>query len=128
MVSPRRVSRPFLKRTLAYKTVSAIASAAHVGSSSRWNPDPVAEGRAYKGQDVGCRGHPSGAVIRLKRVPDVKRATLHSFIDETVRDEAEAIYTDELAAYLGADHDTRETVDEWVFGDVHTNTIEGSGV
>ena len=46
-------------------------------------------------------------------------------------DEAEAIYTDELASYLGiADANTRhETVnhsaEEWVVGDVHTNSIEG---
>ena len=48
-----------------------------------------------------------------------------------MRDEAEAIYTDELKSYLGiADADTRhETVnhsaDQWVVGDVHTNSIEG---
>ena len=50
---------------------------------------------------------------------------------DTVRDEAEAIYTDELASYLGiGDGSTRhETVnhspDQWVVGDVHTNSIEG---
>ena len=90
------------------------------------------KGRAYKGNKTWVAGAVQrGGRARLKRIPDVRRDTLHSFIQETVRDEAEAIYTDELAAYLGiADHDTRhETVnhsaDEWVMGDVHTNTIEG---
>ena len=49
----------------------------------------------------------------------------------TVHDKAEAIYTDELASYLGiADNDTRhETVnhfvEQWILGVVHTNSIEG---
>ena len=90
------------------------------------------KGRAYKGNKTWVAGAVQrGGGIRLKRISDVKRATLHSFIGETVRDKAEAIYTDELAAYLGInDHDTRHetvnhSIEEWVVGDVHTNTIEG---
>ena len=69
--------------------------------------------------------------VRLKRIPNVRRHTLHGFIGETVRDEAEAIYTDELKSYLGiaADDTRHETVchseEQWVVGDVHTNSIEG---
>ena len=72
-----------------------------------------------------------GGKVRLERIPNIRRRTLHDFIDRTVKDEAEAIYTDELKSYLGIeDHDTRhETVnhsaEEWVVGDVHTNGIEG---
>ena len=72
-----------------------------------------------------------GGYVRLQRVPNVRRHTLHGFIRDTVQDEAEAIYTDELRSYLGiADDDTRhETVnhstEQWVLGDVHTNSIEG---
>ena len=72
-----------------------------------------------------------GGKVRLERIPDIRRHTLHDFINRTVKDEVEAIYTDELKSYLGiADHDTRhETVnhsaEEWVVGDVHTNGIEG---
>ncbi len=71
-----------------------------------------------------------GGQIRLERIPNVGKDALHGFIARHVRDECEAIYTDELASYLGiADENTRhETVnhsaDEWVLGDVHTNSVE----
>ena len=90
------------------------------------------KGRAYKGNKTWVAGAiQRGGRIRLERIPDTRRATLHDFIARTVKDEAEAIYTDELASYLGiADANTRhETVnhsaEEWVVGDVHTNSIEG---
>ena len=69
--------------------------------------------------------------IRVERVPNIKRHTLHDFIHRTVKDEAEAIYTDELKSYMGIeDHDTvHKTVshssEQWVVGEVHTNGIEG---
>ena len=72
-----------------------------------------------------------GGRVRVERIPDIKRRTLHDFIRRAVKDEAEAIYTDDLRSYIGiGDHDTRhETVnhsaEEWVIGDVHTNSIEG---
>ena len=70
-------------------------------------------------------------MVRLERVPNNRKNTLHDFIDRHVTDETEAIYTDELRSYIGiGDDDTRhETVnhsaEEWVVGDVHTNSIEG---
>ena len=89
-------------------------------------------GRAYKGNKTWVAvAIQRGGGIRLKRVEDVRKDTLHTFIAETVRDEAEAIYTDELKSYVGiADYNTRHetvnhSIDEWVVGDVHTNTIEG---
>ena len=89
------------------------------------------KGRGYRGNKIWV----AGAVqrdgdVRLERIPDTRRATLHDFIARTVKDEAEAIYTDELASYLGiADANTRHaTVNhsefQWTFGDVHTNSIE----
>ena len=72
-----------------------------------------------------------GGKVRIQRIPNIRKKTLHNFIASAVKDEAEAIYTDELKSYLGiADHNTRhETVshsdERWVVGDVHTNSIEG---
>ena len=90
------------------------------------------KGAAYKGNKTWVAGAiQRGGQIRLERIPNIKRKTLHGFIARTVKDETEAIYTDELKSYLGvADHNTRhETVkhseEEWVVGDVHTNSIEG---
>lgn len=71
-----------------------------------------------------------GGSIRLEVIPNIRRQTLHRFIAKHTKPDTEAIYTDELASYLGvADHDTRhETVNhrehEWVNGKVHTNTVE----
>ena len=90
------------------------------------------KGRAYKGNRTWVAGAiQRGGRIRLERIPNTQLHTLHDFINRTVRDEAEAIYTDELASYLGiANENTRhETVnhsaEEWVIRDVHTNSIEG---
>lgn len=72
-----------------------------------------------------------GGNVRLKVERRRDKKTLHTFIKATVRDDAEAIHTDEWFAYKGiADENTRhETVnhhqEEWVRGDVHTNTVEG---
>ena len=94
-------------------------------------------GRAKRGQPaLANKTWVAGAIqrdgqVRLERIPNVRKRTLHDFIERVVHDKAEAIYTDELASYLGiADHDTRhETVnhsmEQWVVGDVHVNSIEG---
>ncbi len=89
-------------------------------------------GRGYRGNKTWVAGAiQRGGKVRLERIPNIRRHTLHDFINRTVKDETEAIYTDELKSYLGIeDHDTRhETVnhsaEEWVVGDVHTNSIEG---
>lgn len=72
-----------------------------------------------------------GGRVRMDVVPTRTRRDLHGFIERHVCDTAEAIYTDEWAAYGGiADANTRhETVNhsakEWVRGDVHTNGVEG---
>lgn len=72
-----------------------------------------------------------GGEVRLRVVPNRQRGTLHEFIRSEVADDASAIFTDEWGPYIGiADENTRhETVkhsdDEWVRGDVHTNSIEG---
>lgn len=89
-------------------------------------------GRGYrKNKTLVAGALQRGGKVRLERIPDVTKETLHSFVSRNVKDEAEAIYTDEWKGYLGLeDDDTRhETVnhseEEWVVGDVHTNGIEG---
>ena len=90
------------------------------------------KGHAYKGNKTWVAGAiQRGGQVRLERIPNIRRHTLHDFIKRTVKDEAEAIYTDDLKSYLGIEnHDTRhETInhsaEEWVIGDVHTNSVEG---
>ncbi len=74
-----------------------------------------------------------GGQIRL-RVDKGKKATkgaLHHFVLETTAANTKRLITDEAPGYVGiADADTtHETVnhraEEWVRGDVHTNSIEG---
>jgi transposase-like protein len=68
--------------------------------------------------------------VRLRLVRDTKYKTLLGFMRDVTADEAEAIYTDSNRSYRRVgDHNTRhEWVDhkaeEWVRGDVHTQTIE----
>lgn len=72
-----------------------------------------------------------GGQVRLRRIANLKRESIHAFVKSVCRPETEAFYTDELRSYVGlADDDTRhETVnhgaEEWVVGDVHNNGIEG---
>jgi len=72
-----------------------------------------------------------GGEIRLKVVPYSNRFQFRKFVNEAVDPKTEAIYTDDNVNYLGIeDADTRhETVnhsaEQWVCGDVHTNTVEG---
>ena len=89
------------------------------------------KGRAYKGNKQWIAGAiQRGGNVRLERIPNVRRKTLHAFIQRNVKDEAEAIYTDELKSYIGVeDDDTRHrtvnhSAEEWVVGDIHTNSIE----
>jgi len=88
-------------------------------------------GHGYKGNKVVAAGAVQrDGEVRLEKVDSRDKETLHAFIRKHTAPDTEAIYTDDWPAYKGiADHDTRhETVchsdDEWVRGDVHTNTIE----
>jgi transposase-like protein len=72
-----------------------------------------------------------GGAVRMEQGPDKTAETIRGFIKRTVSPDAEAIYTDDSNSYGDlSDHNTRhETVahkqEEWVRGDVHTNSIEG---
>ena len=88
-------------------------------------------GKGYRGNKTWVAGAiQRGGQVRLARIPNIKKKTLHKFVANTVRDEAEAIYTDELRSYIGIEDDdtihrtVNHSAEEWVVGDVHTNSIE----
>jgi transposase-like protein len=96
-------------------------------------------GGSVKGMGTGYKGNKSlvaGIVqrdgqIRLEHLPGATTEILEDFIDRHVSEDAEAIFTDEFGAYrnLGDKFDRHETIqhkqDEYVRGDVHTNSVEG---
>ncbi len=71
-----------------------------------------------------------GGNVRLRVERKGDHWTIHRFLGDVVDDSAEAIYTDSNRAYHGiADENTRHefvnhAAEEWVRGDVHTQTIE----
>jgi transposase-like protein len=77
---------------------------------------------------LGAVARDGGVRLRVRQGND--RHTLHTFLDDVVADDAEAIYTDQWVGYKGiGDENTRHQVvnhsqEEWVRGDVHTNTVE----
>ena len=88
-------------------------------------------GHGYKGNKTAVVGDVErGGSLRMQVVSARDRKTRHAFIKTHTAPDTEAIYTDEWPPYKGiADHNTRhETVnhseEEWVRGDVHTNTVE----
>ena len=88
-------------------------------------------GRGYRGnKSIAIGAVQRGGKIRLQVIQNATKATLHQFIKDNTDPKTEAIYTDQLPAYVGiADEDTRHesvnhSVEEWVRGDVHTNGIE----
>ncbi|MDE2872970.1 MAG: IS1595 family transposase [Gemmatimonadota bacterium] len=90
------------------------------------------KGRGYTGNKHWVAGAVErGGRVRIERIPDIRKGTIHDFVRRTVADEAEAIYTDELASHVGLETDTRRhesvnhSAEEWVVGDVHTNSVEG---
>lgn len=88
-------------------------------------------GHGYKGNKTAVVGAVErGGSVRMQVISARDRKTLHSFIKTHTSPDTKAIYTDEWPSYKGiADHNTRhETVnhseEEWVRGDIHTNTVE----
>ncbi len=88
-------------------------------------------GHGYKGNKVIAVGavEREGDIV-LQTIQHADRDTLHKFIHSHTAPDTKAIFTDDWPAYNGiADANTRhETVnhsaDEWVRGDVHTNSVE----
>ena len=150
--SRKGVSANQLKRVLkvAYKTAwylchrirAALKDADTEPLTGTVEADETYIGGRIKGKGRGFRGENKtmvlGAIERggnIRLVVEGRRRTkkvLHRFIEKHTDPETERIFTDEWSGYQGIeDEDTEhETVnhsaDEWVRGDVHTNTIEGA--
>ena len=152
MVESRKgMSANQLKRTLgvAYKTAWYLCHRIRqaMGNDPLDGPtlvgivevDETLAGGRIKGKGLGFKGNKTwvagaiqrGGNVRLELIPNTKRETLRGFISRTVKNEAEAIFTDEWRSYLGiatrkTHHETvMNSAEEWVVGDVHTNGIEG---
>lgn len=147
--SKKGISALQLKRTLnvAYRTAwylchrirAAMEDAYPMPLRGIVEIDETFVGGKVKGKGRGYRDNKAvvvGAVQRqgkivLRVVHARDRQTLHRFVEEFTADETEAYFTDDWAPYDGiADGDTRhETVnhsaEEWVRGEVHTNSVEG---
>jgi transposase-like protein len=89
-------------------------------------------GRGPHGKVVVLGAAQRGGEIRLKLVPNRGALAIDRFLKENVSPDAEAFYTDALPVYPfaarahGVPHDSvNRSNDEWVHGQVHTNTIEG---
>lgn len=147
--SKKGVSANQMKRMLnvSYKTAwylcHRIRAAMNEANAEQLHGDIEVDetfvGGKVKGKGRGYRGNKATVVgvvqrkgeVRLQVAGGTDRETLHAIIHNHVKPNTPNIYTDEWAAYKGiADHDTvHETVnhaaEEWVRGDVHTNTVEG---
>jgi len=91
----------------------------------------VGMGHGYKGNKAIAIGAVQrGGKIRLQVIQNASKEVLHKFIADNTAPDTEAIYTDQLPAYIGiADEDTKHesvnhSAEEWVRGDVHTNGVE----
>ncbi|MEK6376049.1 MAG: IS1595 family transposase [Acidobacteriota bacterium] len=89
-------------------------------------------GRGYiknKTMVVGAVQRNGAIHLRVETRPS--HEVLHGFSGDVCADETENIYTDEHPAYFGVgDDDTNHesvnhSAEEWVRGDVHTNSVEG---
>jgi transposase-like protein len=90
------------------------------------------KGRGFTGNKAIVAGAiERGGDVRFRVIESRDGAALGAFIKDNVSGATTRIFTDDLAAYkaAGLDRDLHETVnhskEEWVRGDVHTNSVEG---
>ncbi len=73
-----------------------------------------------------------GGKLRLRKAKNNRKTNIEAFLKAVVDDHAAAIYTDELKSYkrVGDADTVHESInhkaEEWVRGDVHTNTVESA--
>ena len=113
---------PRLKGTVEVDETYIGGHRRHVGSGGGYNNKTMVLGAVERGGAIRLR------VERKNKRAD--RAVLHAFVAAVTEPTTERLITDAHPGYHGlADADTtHETVDhaaeEWVRGDVHTNTVE----
>ena len=84
----------------ALKTPSAFLSGIIEVDETWVGGNTQGKGRHYVGNKTMVVGAAQrGGDVQLEPVEDATRKTLHGFIERNVADDAEAIYTDENAAY-----------------------------
>ena len=72
-----------------------------------------------------------GGNVRIRMIQRRNKRAIQKFVQSVAHDDAERFMTDEANVYTGISDEgtTHETVqhklEEWVRGDVHTNTVEG---
>jgi hypothetical protein len=147
--SKKSMSANQIKRTIkvSYKTAwylchrirAAMKDASAEPLRGTVEVDETYVGGKVRGKGRGYRGNKAMVLAAIQRGGGVRfavekhadRPTLHGFIHRTTAPDTARIMTDEWAAYAGIadDNTTHETVkhsaDEWVRGDVHTNSVEG---
>lgn len=147
--SKKGMSANQMKRTLdiSYKTAwylchrirAAMAEANAPMLSGTIEVDETYVGGKVRGMGRGYRGNKAtvlgaverGGEVRLRVAANADRKTLHAFIHGHADPETENIFTDQHPGYVGVGdwntkHETvNHSIEEWVRGDVHTNTVEG---
>ena len=110
------------------------ADEAHFGGKQRtkYSRPPSAAGKATV---MGAVQRDGEVRVRLSTHQGAKggptKREIWDFLTHSIADDAEAVYTDSAAMYVGfEDENTRHevvnhSIGQWVQADVHTNTIEG---
>ncbi len=87
----------------------------------------VGRGNWRRGKSMVLGAVERGGELRLKVDSRASKKIVHKFLESAVDDEAEGFYTDEHGAYEDFAERHEHVVhgkDEWVRGQVHTNTME----
>ena len=87
----------------------------------------VGRGNWRRGKSMVLGAVERGGEVRLKVEKRASKKIVHKFLESAVDDEAERFYTDEHGAYEDFAERHEHVVhgkEEWVRGQVHTNTIE----
>ena len=116
----------------AMRDVDAALLAGIIEADETWiggRQKGVGKGNWRDGKTMVLGAVARGGQVRLKVDRRPTKRAVHKFLRTSV-DNTSTLYTDEHSAYIGfVDDDKHDHVvhrdDEWVRGDVHTNTVEG---